>query len=78
MSVRRVVEGRESEPLQPLLWKVANGRGKRKGYTKMTLKVNVKVTTSREVFLYSGLSLLAEIGGYVGLFLGVSAIRVVV
>ena len=49
-----------------------NGSGKRKGYTKMTLILNGEVTTSTEVFLYSGLSMLAEIGGYVGLFLGVS------
>ena len=50
-----------------------NGRGNKKGgYTKMTLFLKGKVITSTEVFLYSGLSLIAEIGGYVGLFLGVS------
>ena len=33
-------------------------------------KENIKVTTG--YYLYSELSLIAEIGGYVGLFLGVS------
>ena len=33
-------------------------------------KENIKVTKAYHV--YSGLSLIAEIGGYVGLFLGVS------
>ena len=37
---------------------------------EITFKENIKVTTS--YYLYSGLSLIAEVGGYVGLFLGVS------
>ena len=49
-----------------------NSVGMRKGYTKMTLNLKGNVVTSTEVFLYPGLSMLAEIGGYVGLFLGVS------
>lgn len=49
-----------------------NGSGMKEGYTTMTLNLKGKVITSTEVFLYSGLSLIAEIGGYVGLFLGVS------
>ena len=34
--------------------------------------MNEEVLTSSEVFLYSVLSLIAEVGGYVGLFLGIS------
>ena len=41
-------------------------------WTKMSLHLNEEVIVSEEVFLYDGLSLIAEIGGYVGLFLGVS------
>ena len=37
---------------------------------EITFKENIKVTSS--YYLYSGLSLIAEVGGYVGLFLGVS------
>ena len=37
---------------------------------KVSFKENIKVTTG--YYLYSGLSLVAEVGGYVGLFLGVS------
>ena len=44
----------------------------RKGYTTIVLNMNEKVLISEEVFLYSGLSLIAEVGGYVGLFLGIS------
>ena len=36
------------------------------------LYMNQKVLVTEEVFLYTGLSLIAEVGGYVGLFLGVS------
>ena len=36
----------------------------------ISFKENIKVTTG--YYLYSGLSLVAEVGGYVGLFLGVS------
>ena len=36
----------------------------------INFKENIKVNTS--YFVYSGLTLIAEIGGYVGLFLGVS------
>ena len=38
--------------------------------TEMNFKENIKVMTSYH--LYSELSLIAEVGGYVGLFLGVS------
>ena len=37
---------------------------------KFSFKENIKVT--KGYYLYSGLSLIAEVGGYVGLFLGVS------
>ena len=37
---------------------------------EINLKSNIKVTQAH--YLYSGLSMVAEIGGYVGLFLGVS------
>ena len=37
---------------------------------EINFKSNIKVTQSH--YLYSGLSMVAEIGGYVGLFLGVS------
>ena len=51
---------------------LSNWFGQRKGYTLMSLFLKGNVITSNEVVLYSGLSMLAEIGGYVGLFLGVS------
>ena len=38
------------------------------------MKNTVKVTQSK--FLYDGLSLMAEIGGYVGLFLGISVVHI--
>ena len=37
---------------------------------EINFKSSIKVTQSH--YLYSGLSMVAEIGGYVGLFLGVS------
>ena len=40
------------------------------GQLSINFKENIKVITSYH--LYSGLSLIAEVGGYVGLFLGVS------
>ena len=40
------------------------------GQLSINFKENIKVNTS--YFVYSGLTLIAEIGGYVGLFLGVS------
>ena len=42
------------------------------GYTTVMFYMNEEVLTSSEVFLYSVLSLIAEVGGYVGLFLGIS------
>ena len=45
-------------------------RGKRIAYLAINFNENIKVTTGHQ--LYSTLSLIAEIGGYVGLFLGVS------
>ena len=39
---------------------------------KVTLVMKDTVRTTNEIYLYSGLSLVAEVGGYVGLFLGVS------
>ena len=39
---------------------------------KVTLVLKNTVRTTKEIYLYSGLSLIAEVGGYVGLFLGVS------
>ena len=46
------------------------------GYGKVmiTLKENIQVIEA--YYLYSGLSLIAEVGGYVGLFLGVSVNQV--
>ena len=43
-------------------------------YMKFSLKNTIKVTNSH--FLYNGLTLMAEIGGYVGLFLGISVVHV--
>ena len=43
-------------------------------YVKFSLKNTIKVTKSH--FLYNGLTLMAEIGGYVGLFLGISVVHV--
>ena len=42
----------------------------------MNFKRNIKVTEAQ--YLYSGLSLIAEVGGYVGLFLGVSVNQVTI
>ena len=49
---------------------------KGKNYSSVTVYFdeNIKVTNTH--YLYSGLSLIAEIGGYVGLFLGVSVNQV--
>jgi hypothetical protein len=44
--------------------------GRKNAYMIISPRENIKVTTGHE--LYSFLSLIAEIGGYVGLFLGVS------
>ena len=43
-------------------------------YMKFSLKNTIKVTNSH--FLYNELTLMAEIGGYVGLFLGISVVHV--
>ena len=45
---------------------------KRYGYTEVKLQLEDGVVMSEEIFLYSILSMIAEVGGYVGLFLGVS------
>ena len=42
----------------------------------MNFKRNIKVTEAQ--YLYSGLSLIAEVGGYVGLFLGVSVNQITI
>ena len=42
------------------------------GKSEMRLILKDDVLLSEEHFLYSPLSLIAEVGGYVGLFLGVS------
>ena len=54
----------------------ANINGKIKHYSLVVIdfKENIKVTDAYHT--YSGLSLIAEIGGYVGLFLGVSVNQV--
>ena len=44
--------------------------GKAPSIMKIFIKENIKVIKGQ--YIYSALSLLAEIGGYVGLFLGVS------
>ena len=44
------------------------------GYVMMMFKENIKVIEAHH--LYSTLSMIAEIGGYVGLFLGVSVNQV--
>ena len=43
-------------------------------YVKISMKNTIKVTQSK--FLYDGLTLMAEIGGYVGLFLGISVVHI--
>ena len=40
------------------------------------LRAESQIRETEEYYLYSGLSLIAEIGGYVGLFLGVSVLQV--
>ena len=45
---------------------------KRFGFTRERICLKEQMAVTEEVFLYSFLSLVAEIGGYVGLFLGVS------
>ena len=47
-----------------------------KGFTRLVFNLNENVLVSEEVFLYSGLSLIAEVGSYIGLFLGVSVNQV--
>ena len=49
---------------------------KKKKAAKMEISTreNIKVTEAH--WLYTGLSMIAEIGGYVGLFLGVSIIQI--
>ena len=42
----------------------------------LTLLFHEKIKKIESFYLYSGLSLLAEIGGYVGLFLGVSVVQI--
>ena len=54
--------------LQPLV----NGKGI--GFMKIISRENIKLT--RATYMYTTLELIAEIGGYVGLFLGVSIIQV--
>ena len=49
--------------------------GKRTTLLKIKMNEHIKVT--EEQYLYSGLSLIAEIGGYVGLFLGVSVNQII-
>ena len=49
--------------------------GKRSTLLKIKMNEHIKVT--EEQYLYSGLSLIAEIGGYVGLFLGVSVNQII-
>ena len=52
--------------------KEQDNTGERYGYTKVKLRLDDAVVISEEIFLYSILSMIAEVGGYVGLFLGVS------
>ena len=40
------------------------------------LRTEAQIRVTEAYYLYSGLSLIAEIGGYVGLFLGVSVLQV--
>ena len=47
-----------------------SGKNEPLSYLSINFKENIKVNTS--YYVYSGLTLIAEIGGYVGLFLGVS------
>ena len=49
---------------------IRNFLSKSTSMVEINFKENIKVITSYH--LYSGLSLIAEVGGYVGLFLGVS------
>ena len=48
----------------------------RPSYPQVTLEVKGQVAVTEEVFLYTALSMVAEVGGYVGLFLGVSVNQV--
>ena len=45
--------------------------------TLLKVKMNEHIKVTDEQYLYSGLSLIAEIGGYVGLFLGVSVNQII-
>ena len=47
-----------------------------KNYSSVTIYFDEKIKVTDAHYLYSGLSLIAEIGGYVGLFLGVSVNQV--
>ena len=57
-----------NERLQPYYAK------KKSAKMEIITSENIKVTESH--WLYTGLSMIAEIGGYVGLFLGVSIIQI--
>ena len=47
-----------------------------KNSRQLVLDFNERIKITKAYYLYSGLSLIAEIGGYVGLFLGVSVIQI--
>ena len=49
---------------------------KRRNLTKLTLFFNQEIKVIESQFLYSELSMVAEIGGYVGLFLGFSIYQI--
>ena len=58
--------------MKPIWMKKIKNTHKTRGYTSIVVQMDDKILVSKEVFVYSFLSLVAEIGGYVGLFLGVS------
>ena len=62
----RLIKTREQ--VEPLINK------RKASWLKIETQENIKVVEAH--YLYSGLSLIAEIGGYVGLFLGVSVIQI--
>ena len=58
--------------INPIKLKDQNNTHEPYGYTKVRLYLDDGVVMSEEIFLYSILTMIAEVGGYVGLFLGVS------
>ena len=61
-----------TKPCQSMPLRVTGGGESRKSYVSMTLKFEPLVTVSTERDLYGIWTMFAEVGGYVGIFVGYS------